>query len=191
MELVWVRVEGPPGVDELCAAAASLAGSALDRLQPPASADGTTTPRQGPSSDAVTGQARAGTPPTSGFYRRSMDQPGAAAAPRRPTDPPKAVRTAARLWSVLGGLIAISMVVPLSDPEHYNAPAASAVFYICYGVAMIVLARRLRRGHDTRITLALGSMLPLLGLFPALLVVPALVLQWRGASNAWFDSRPR
>lgn len=36
VELVRVRVEGPLGADGLCSAAASLAGSVLDRLPPPA-----------------------------------------------------------------------------------------------------------------------------------------------------------
>ncbi|MFI7128379.1 hypothetical protein ACIBQ1_21940 [Nonomuraea sp. NPDC050153] len=56
-------------------------------------------------------------------------------------------------------------------------------------MAFIVLAKFMREGSDAaRITLTvLGSMF-LLTFWPILFVIPAIVLQFRPASSAWFQA---
>lgn len=93
------------------------------------------------------------------------------------------------LWIILGSMLSLGAVGYLGSPQGANVSLAAIALVLGLGVLFIVLAVRLRRGGDTRVILTVLGGLSSLGLWPALLVVPAIVLQFRPSSKAWFDSR--
>lgn len=110
--------------------------------------------------------------------------PGIASATR-----PGTVTAASVLWIVLGSLLSLGAVGQLGAPAGVDIPFGAVALVLALGVLLIVLGVRLRRGSDTRVGLTIVGALLSLGLWPALLTVPAIVLQFRPSSKAWFDSR--
>ncbi|MGH3391905.1 MAG: hypothetical protein ACRDOO_23790 [Actinomadura sp.] len=93
------------------------------------------------------------------------------------------------LWSVLGWLLSLGAVGFVITPDGAGTSLVAIALVLGLGILIIALGSRLRRGVDTRVVLTvLGSML-MLAIWPVLLVVPAIVLQFRPGSKAWFDSR--
>ncbi|MEV4578003.1 hypothetical protein AB0K16_32630 [Nonomuraea jabiensis] len=133
-----------------------------------------------------------------------QDQPSGPAEQAAATDwtPPPArpwtVTIASALWICLGSVLGLAMISFALGPEQLTLSTGlfTVVVWIGVAVTFIVLAKFMREGSDgARIALTvLGSMF-LLGLWPALFVLPAVVLQFRPASNAWFQAvkagRPR
>jgi hypothetical protein len=115
--------------------------------------------------------------------------------PDQPPSPqcPRELAIAAALWLALGIVLAVGSLwygLGTSSPSPYEVrPSSLAVLLVIgLGVVFIVGSRRLRRGGGrARIVLTILGGLFLFALWPALLVVPALVLQYRPASNAWFQ----
>lgn len=103
---------------------------------------------------------------------------------------PQAVTAASVLWIILGGVLiagAIGEAAELSAYAPDGAGASAGGFVIVVGVVLIILATRMRRGKEgarTALTV-IGSIL-MLALWPILLVVPALILQFRPDNKAWF-----
>ncbi|WP_103954045.1 hypothetical protein [Nonomuraea solani] len=107
------------------------------------------------------------------------------------TPPPRTVTIAATLWISLGALLVAGMVYYALDPR--SAPLSTGlltlVVWIGVGVAFIVLGKLMRQGSTrARTALTVMGIVSLAGLWTALLVVPAIVLQFRPASSAWFKA---
>jgi hypothetical protein len=101
---------------------------------------------------------------------------------------PVTVTAASVLWIVLGSMLSLGAVGFLGSPEGANVSLAAIALVVALGVLFVVLGVRLRRGGDTRVILTVLGGLLSIALWPALLVVPAIVLQFRPSSKAWFAS---
>ncbi len=93
---------------------------------------------------------------------------------------------ASRLWVALGSVFALGGLG--SSIRPYSYPAELGLVLIALGVVILALGLRLKRGSDTRVLLTVLSMLTAIGVWPLLLVVPAIVLQNRLDSTEWFAS---
>ncbi|MEV4757338.1 hypothetical protein AB0J86_19785 [Micromonospora sp. NPDC049559] len=108
-----------------------------------------------------------------------------------PTARPRTVGVAGGLWITLGVLLAVAGALTafqaLGNGELTMVLAGVLVGGL--GAAFWASGVSLRRGRDTRVVLTvLGGLLSLF-VWPALLAVPAIVLQYRASSRRWFDSR--
>ncbi|MEQ4723816.1 hypothetical protein [Nonomuraea sp. B19D2] len=107
------------------------------------------------------------------------------------TPPPRAVTVASTLWICLGVLLAFAMIYEFFGPGSVPLSTGwlSLALWFGVGVAVIVLAKLMRQGSTgARIALTVLGAVMLLGIWTALLVVPAIVLQFRPNSNAWFQA---
>ncbi|MQA03514.1 MAG: hypothetical protein GEV07_12605 [Streptosporangiales bacterium] len=79
---------------------------------------------------------------------------------------------------------------PRQGPDSTNVSPWVFVLLGGVGVAVIVLAAAMRRGASSwvRMTLTVVGCLFAFGLWPMLLVIPAIVLQFKAPSNAWFTA---
>jgi hypothetical protein len=126
--------------------------------------------------------------------------PGSALLPA----PPRSIRIASVLWICLG---VVALLIPLSvqqtDPAYEGGSASDQLYdrpftflvelltpLIWAGaVAIIVLGQRVRRGSErARRWLPVLGAVSLVLCWPALFYVPALMLQSRPESKAWFDA---
>lgn len=111
---------------------------------------------------------------------------------------PTVVSVASGLWLALGVVFLLFAALALQQVAVGFADDPIALLFppvfLLLGVAFLVLARLLRRGRDTRIVLAvLGGVVAVAALLffrllavPLLLVVvPAVVLQYRPAAARW------
>jgi hypothetical protein len=114
-------------------------------------------------------------------------------APERPTGPaaqspgppPLGLRWAAWLWVALGAITVVGALGVVVS-EHYSVELL--LVFLCYGVVVCVLARKLKRGIDTRIALTvLGVIITIMGGWPLLLVAPAIILQNVPKSRGWLS----
>ncbi|MFF4624424.1 hypothetical protein [Nonomuraea jabiensis] len=142
-----------------------------------------------------------GPPPPDDPPQDHLSDPAEQAAAMDWTPPPPRPRTvtiASTLWICLGSVLGLAMIYSAFGPGQPTLSTGMSTVVVWIGVAVtfIVLAKFMREGSDgARIALTvLGSMF-LLGIWPALVVIPAIVLQFRPASNAWFQAvkagRPR
>jgi hypothetical protein len=74
---------------------------------------------------------------------------------------------------------------PGQRPLAVAAVVLAAVSAVCWR-----FGQDLRAGHDRRTGLAVFGILASLSLIPLVLVIPALILQYRPASNRWFGLPP-
>lgn len=112
--------------------------------------------------------------------------------PNRPqAGRPRTVTAASVLWIILGvtlvaGGIGESAATSANFPGG-PADAAAVVVVAGIGVIFIVLAARMRRGRqDARTALTVIGSISMIFLWPIVLVVPALILQYRRGNKAWF-----
>lgn len=104
---------------------------------------------------------------------------------------PRAMTIASGLWTCLGVMFVLGAIAWYGSPEsaELNTGPIVPLLVIGFGVAFIVYASRLRRGHEeARVALTALGAISLIGIWTALLVIPALVLQHRPASREWLDS---
>ncbi|MET7338369.1 hypothetical protein [Nonomuraea sp. NPDC005650] len=98
---------------------------------------------------------------------------------------------ASTLWICFGSVLGIVMVYSALGPRQpmESVDLFPVAVWIGVAVAFIVLAKFMREGSDgARVALTvLGSMF-LLTLWPVLFVIPAIVLQFRPTSSAWFQA---
>ncbi|ALG10509.1 hypothetical protein [Kibdelosporangium phytohabitans] len=106
--------------------------------------------------------------------------------------PPQPVAAAAKLWSIVAGVCtfaygfaAFGAFAQGTDSLTVAAVALTVVSLLCWR-----FGQDLRAGHDRRTALAVFGILASLSLIPLVLVIPALVLQYRPASNRWFAMAP-
>lgn len=106
--------------------------------------------------------------------------------------PPASVTAAARLWSIVAGVCtfaygfaAFGGFAQGNDSLAVAAIALAAVSAVCWR-----FGQDLRAGHDRRTGLTVFGILASLSIIPLALVIPALILQYRPASNRWFDLPP-
>jgi hypothetical protein len=95
------------------------------------------------------------------------------------------------LWICYGALLALAMLSYLLNPRSalLGAGPLAPILWIGVAVGLIVLARRMRRGSTgARTALTVLGALTLIGIWTALFVVPAIVLQFSAKSNAWFQA---
>ncbi len=110
---------------------------------------------------------------------------------------PRAVTAASVLWICLGVLLALDTNRQLMLDTNWQlvdlrtaaVNSISVLLEMGAGAAFIVLASFLLRGSNRAGTalIVLGASL-LLFCWPALFVVPAIVLQFRPRSSAWFNA---
>lgn len=130
------------------------------------------------------------------------DQPGGRAsgargfAPMPPPPPgdgyalrPAAVTAASVLWVVLGVFLALAYgywtAVSLAVGNDLAALFAACLAAVAVGISR--LGQGLRHGRDERRVLTVIGILTCLSLVPLVLVVPAIVLQYRPSSRHWFS----
>jgi hypothetical protein len=106
--------------------------------------------------------------------------------------PPASVTAAAKLWSIVAGVCTFAYAFAAfggfaqgNGPLAVAAVALAAVSAVCWR-----FGQDLRAGHDRRTGLAVFGILASLSLIPLVLVIPALILQYRPASNRWFGLPP-
>jgi hypothetical protein len=107
-----------------------------------------------------------------------------------PPPRPSSVTTAVRLWIWLGVLLILATLFVLGSPQSNlsTGPAAPLIVFGA-GVAFILLARLMGRGNrNARTALTVLGCVLLIGIWTALFVVPALILQFRPRSSAWFEA---
>jgi ABC-type amino acid transport system permease subunit len=113
------------------------------------------------------------------------------AAPARPDT----VTAASILWIIVGAmLIPCGLWVVLRALEYGYLPTTvgSLIFMVIVtgiGVAFWNLSMSLRRGRDSRAILTALGLICCLCLCPAVLAVPAIVLQYSASSKQWFNLR--
>lgn len=95
------------------------------------------------------------------------------------------------LWMILNGFLALGSIgqyMALSASYPAGSPNVGSLSLIfCTGVAGFIVALQLRKGSTAaRTTMTILGAFQLLGIFTAVLIVPALILQYRPSSNAWF-----
>jgi nitrogen fixation/metabolism regulation signal transduction histidine kinase len=104
---------------------------------------------------------------------------------------PRTIAIASVLWICLGAILILGTIYQLGEPEYAVAPVNPLVplVLIALGGAFIWLAIRLRGGNTSaRTALTVLGALSMLALWPALLVIPAMILQTRQSSRAWFHA---
>ncbi|MEQ7011167.1 hypothetical protein ABN028_33840 [Actinopolymorpha sp. B17G11] len=102
---------------------------------------------------------------------------------------PRAVTVAAGLWLALGIVLAVAALWYWAQQSGTGASLSPVVVFLVVGlgVVFVVASTRLRRGSAVaRIVLTVLGGLFILALWPIPVVVPAVVLQFLPASNAWF-----
>ncbi|MFI0423512.1 hypothetical protein [Spongiactinospora sp. 9N601] len=107
------------------------------------------------------------------------------------TPPPRTVSIASTLWICYGAILAISTILYFLNPRSAPLYTGSFTLFLLagYGVVLIVLAKLMRRGNaGARIALTVLGALTLFGIWTALFIVPAIVLQFLTKSNAWFQA---
>lgn len=112
-------------------------------------------------------------------------------ADQAPLVRPRAMTIASGLWTCLGVLFILGAIGWHGSPESAEVSTGPIVLLVVigFGVTFIVCASRLRRGHEeARIALTALGIISLIGIWTALLVIPALVLQHRPAGREWLDS---
>ncbi|TDD35969.1 hypothetical protein E1287_12420 [Actinomadura sp. KC06] len=99
---------------------------------------------------------------------------------------PSSVTVAAALWMILGMTLVLGVLaLPRTTFLVYEIPTRIILFG--YGVTMVISAGRMLRGSDrARFTVTVMGCLLLIGIWNALLIVPALILQYRPRSREWF-----
>lgn len=104
------------------------------------------------------------------------------------TPRPRQLGIASVLWIVLGVLIALGTYFQRA-PRLAGSPAA--LLLVAIGVALVVFGLLLRGGAGwTRIPLTVLGAMSCIGLWPMLLVVPAIVLQYHQTSQEWLRLPP-
>lgn len=104
---------------------------------------------------------------------------------------PQTVTIASVLWICLGVLLALAAIGYLVGPRHarLSTDPIAPLIVLGIGVIFVVLASRMRRGENgSRIALTVLGAILLFGIWTALFVIPAIVLQFRSDSNAWFHA---
>jgi len=132
-------------------------------------------------------------------YRPTMTgssvPPGAHPQPTDPADPagpsdraPGQLRLAAGLWIALG--VATVLGALAFYGQNPSLEPVAVLLVIGFGVLFVVLAVVMRRGSSAaRIWLTVLGGAYCVVLWPALLVIPAVVLQFRPTSGAWLAAR--
>lgn len=111
---------------------------------------------------------------------------------------PRPLGIAAALWLVVGVLFVLASLGGFAQISLGMADDPIMLIMVplilLFGIGFIVLSRLLKRGRDTRIALtAIGTLMALFWLWTVqifavallLLVVPAIVLQFRPDSGRW------
>lgn len=93
------------------------------------------------------------------------------------------------LWVVLGVFLALAYgywtAVSLAVGNDLAALFAACLAAVAVGISR--LGQGLRHGRDERRVLTVIGILTCLSLVPLVLVVPAIVLQYRPSSRHWFS----
>jgi xanthine/uracil permease len=105
-----------------------------------------------------------------------MSETGGQMAPR-----PRVVGAASVLWIILGVFLALGgLTVAMLSP-------VVTVILVVLGVVVWWNGLRLRRGRDVRVVLVVVGVVTCIGIWPVLLVAPAIVLQYHPNSRHWFS----
>jgi hypothetical protein len=126
-----------------------------------------------------------------------MSSPEEQYRPMPPADhhvpPPGTVTTASVLWVANGVLVTLAFAYQGLQYLGTYGDVGAATFcgvFVAGGVLIWRFGSRLRHGHDKRTVLTVLGAVSGLALFTLLLVVPAIVLQYRPASRRWFALTP-
>ncbi|WP_344901519.1 hypothetical protein [Actinomadura meridiana] len=102
---------------------------------------------------------------------------------------PRTIKIASILWICLGVILILGMLAQLGQPYSVTLNPLVPPILIGVGIAFIVLATRMRAGSTgARTALTVLGAILLLGLWTALLIIPAMALQARPSSRAWFHA---
>jgi hypothetical protein len=128
-------------------------------------------------------------PPDGGDTPPLQPEPYAPPGWANPLPPrPRTVSIASGLWIALGVIFVLGTISYLGSPQPAALTAGPIIpdLLLVMGGAFIVLGSRMRRGRrNNRTALTVLGAIALIGLWPVLLVVPAIVLQYRPDSTAW------
>ncbi|KJK52674.1 hypothetical protein UK23_03500 [Lentzea aerocolonigenes] len=96
---------------------------------------------------------------------------------------PLVVTIAWVLWLALGLVIVLGSL--------YQDIRLANILIAIYGGVLLLFNRQLKRGRDRRLVLSVMGGIFCLALWPLLVVVPAIVLQYLPESRLWFNAQPR